>query len=353
MSVSFRRLAPLAAAFVVTAASSTAFAQSVIVRQAPPDRAVELFVNDTRVGEATRDQYGNAIIPFNLQALTKDNEVDANVFVDVCEKRYRVVVAARGMAMPGEEVGCDRRPVSGLFLVKRDSTLVVDVNRPLPTMLLIQGTFDPSPQAQVPQRFETPAGLVIFGAVGRGTYQDVETVACGDIVCEADSGWGALTAGAEFWITPYLAASGSFIKPAKHDMTGTGGTYSFDSFADAYVWTIGGKVGIPLRRFRPYGYFGGGFHRASFSTTQTDQPRTIEVDGVQQTIPGGTQSSGYETEGWRWTYAGGAELWANRRVAVYGEFSRTKLDADALEGSARIDDNLTMIVFGLKIRIGG
>jgi hypothetical protein len=352
MSVPFR-IVFATVALGVCAGVGVAEGQTVVVRKVPPGTAVELVVNTTPAGQAVADAAGDASITFNLQEAAGAQEVDATIALDVCGAARRVVLAARGMASPAPEQGCDRRPVSGLFLLRRITTLVVNADSVIPSVLLIQGDYDLSPEAPVRTVRSVPTGLVLFGGAGRGTYGEAGDLACGNVAsCAGEGQWGAVTAGVDFWVVPYFALTGSFVKPAQFDVTGDGEVFEFNSFVDAYVLTLGGKLGIPMGPFRAYGHAGGTYHRANLGTTQTNDETTITVGGVQQTIPGGTQAFEVQTAGWGLAFGGGIEAWLNRTFALYGDVSRVGIKGDAREGEGSIDDNLLSIGFGARIRFG-
>ena len=88
-------------------------------------------------------------------------------------------------------------------------------------------------------------------------------------------------------------------------------------------------------------------------TTQTQDPRTVTVDEVVQTIPGGTQTFELKTDGWGWLFGGGLEVWVSPSFAIYGEFDYGALKgSDVSGGEARIDDRLTSALLGLRVHIG-
>src|SRR3982751_338248 len=118
------RLLVAAALFIITG-SGTAAAQSVIVRHVPPGDTIEVFLNATKVATAAGEQGGDTTLPLNLRENGGGKtEIDANVFVDVCDKTRRVIVVERGQPAATQEPGCDRREISGLYAVTRDHTLV-------------------------------------------------------------------------------------------------------------------------------------------------------------------------------------------------------------------------------------
>jgi hypothetical protein len=121
----------------------------------------------------------------------------------------------------------------------------------------------------------------------------------------------------DYWIWPYLAISGGFLKPwgAKAEGSGTG--YRFETSLTPNIVTITGKVGAPFGRFRVYGESGAAYNWTSRTTTQTMNETTIVVDGLPIVVPGGTQVFELKTEGWSWMWGGGGEFWLTPVVGVW------------------------------------
>ena len=83
-----------AAALTMTLGAGTSYGQTVMFRHAPPGEALETVLNATKVGSGTADSNGEALIPLSLSSLNK-TEIDANIFVDICDKLHRVIVVER------------------------------------------------------------------------------------------------------------------------------------------------------------------------------------------------------------------------------------------------------------------
>jgi hypothetical protein len=141
------RLLGLAAALNLTFGLATASAQRVMLRHAPAGTPVEIVLNTETVATGTVGEDGEVTIPFELPVKDGKAEIDANVFVDVCEKVRKVVIVDRNRAALPVAEGCDRREVSGLFWVRPVNTLVVDVAAATPTMLLINGKYSQAGRA--------------------------------------------------------------------------------------------------------------------------------------------------------------------------------------------------------------
>src|SRR4051794_20774498 len=92
------RLLGLAAALHLTLGLGTALAQHVMLRHAPPGSPVEIFLNSDKVADGTAGEDGDVTIAFTLPAKDGKAEIDANVFVDVCDKVRKVVIVDRNRA---------------------------------------------------------------------------------------------------------------------------------------------------------------------------------------------------------------------------------------------------------------
>jgi hypothetical protein len=351
-----RALVPAVAAVVglLTVGADAVRAQTVYVRQAPPASPVEIVLNGKPVASGTADANGDAILPLNLSALIGRAEMDANVLVDVCGELRRVLISDRGMRPPVPDPGCDRREIIGVFLVRRVTSLVVNVGGVNPTVLLVQGSYDLRDPRPARAWGRAPRGLVLFGGAGFGRVRDAERIACGTLDdCSADGALGAFNAGATFWIASVVGAEVSYLRPAQFDIRGSGEGFRFTSAFDVEMATIAGTVGVPVGAVRMYGKIGTNYQRSTFSTTQSHDPQTIVVDGVEQTIQGTSQTLVLNTSGWGWYYGGGVETWITRSIGLYGEVTRATLKGEPDNGGeGLIDDALTSVFLGLRVRIG-
>lgn len=360
MSLQRTRLWPrfaLAAALSVVV-SGVAAAQTLIVRGIPAGSTVELVINSAPAGKATADARGDAKLPVPLPAHANKAEMDAHVYVETCGDTRRVYVVERGLQPPVRADECDRRDITGVFFVRRVNTLVVNMGGTNPTMLLVRGSYNLTPRD--PSKIvttRTMTGLVLFGAGGLSKMSDVEFVACGDVADCSGNGWRpTFTGGAELWFRPYLAAHFDYLKQTKTEVEGNGGTFRFTSDQDTDIYTFAGKIGVPAGRARVFGQVGMNFQRGTFTTNQTnDEVTTTTADGTTLVASGGTQQFTLKTAGWGWTFGGGVEVWLLRRFGIYGEFSRFRLKGDARDDSVEgnLDDHLTAVVAGARIRFGG
>jgi hypothetical protein len=315
---------------------------------------VELVLNETKVGTASADPAGDAKIPFKVQDSSGKTEMDATVHVDTCDNVRRVVVVERGKAPSVPEVGCTRRDVLGLFLVKPVSNIVVNTEGPNPTVWLRQGSVDLRPRGPAGRWSDMPTGLVAFGGVGLGKYRDQLFFYCGNVTsCDGSASRTTFTAGGTFWFSRYIGAEGAYVQPADVNVTGSGSNFRFTSQLEAHYFAINGKIGIPASRVRIYGQGGTNYHSASSTTRQTNDDTQITINGVPTTVPGGTQTIEIRTGGWGWQIGGGLEIWMKKSIGIYGEVGRTRIKGDSVEGpQGEMSDYITTFLGGMRFKIG-
>jgi hypothetical protein len=196
-------------------------------------------------------------------------------------------------------------------------------------------------------------GLTLFAGGGFIDIGRAVSVSCGNTSCNGSDVNPSYSVGVLFWITPHIGAEASFTKPGNVTTHGNGDTFRFNSTFDADVVTIGGNAGFPVGSTRIYGHGGLDHHRATLTTSETTNDTTVTVDGVTQTIPGGTQQFELKTDGWSWFVGGGVEVWLTRALAFYAELGRAQLKGDALGGvEGSLDDHMTYMLAGARVRIG-
>lgn len=341
----------LAAAIQVLAASALQ-AQTVIVRSAEPGSTVDVLVNADLVGTATTDAAGNVAVAFEMFAPGEPRQTDANLYIDVCPNRHRILIVERGESEPPPDVSCVRTESLGLFLVRPVSTFVVNAAMGTPTVLLRQGSV---PLVPPPPRAALPTGFVVFGGLGMGKFSDAILLACGNVSdCSGDE-WGmAYSVGAEFWMSRFISAELAYVRRSELDIAGRGTGFDFTSSFDSHMTTIAGKFGIPMGPVRAFVKGGTNYMRAATVHSETVAERTIVVDGEEQVIPESRLTSRLDYSGWGWLVGGGLEIWASPRFAIYTEAGVSRLKGDPrINAEGFIDEGLTWAVAGLRIRIGG
>ena len=329
----------VAAALLIAIGSAKASAQTVMVRHVPGGEAVEVFLNATKVATAVVDASGSDVkLPLNLRENNAGKtEIDANVFTDACDKIRKVIVVERGQPAATQEPGCERREILGLYLVRRENTLVVDLGGANPTMMLIKGSYNPNR----PKSWNAaPTGLVLFGGVGRADLRDAVLISCGNApTCDGNDAGFSYMAGLDLWVKPWIAGTASYFRPPKVTAKGSGSNYSFDSTLEPNVLIVGGRVGIPIGPARITGLIGMTYQDATLTT--------------HETIDNASQNFLVETRGWAWIWGPGLEIWTRRWLAIYGEAAFGKLKGDSTTGGEVIfDDRVRHITVGAKIRIG-
>jgi hypothetical protein len=330
----------LAAAISLTLGVGVATAQTVVLKNAAAGSTLEVVVNSTPAGTVKVDASGIATQGVNLFTDVKKTETDAQIFIDLCENDVRrVIITERAHTPPTQEAGCTRRDMGGWFLLRRVSSLLVDLGGPSPTLLLRQGKVNLNPA----RLWTPPTGLVVFGGGAYTKIRDQRLIACGNVApCGGNDDGFSFHGGATFWLNPYLAAEAAYIRPAEVNADGTGNTFRFNSEFESNVFTVVGKGGIPWGHARLYGLVGGTYHRAKRTTTNT----------ITNLTPNETQTLELRTGGWGWVLGGGVEVWLTPAVAIFGE-----ADTAGLNGSSRdddegfIDDRLTAILFGVRVKI--
>jgi hypothetical protein len=329
----------VAAALFVISGTGVARAQTVMVRNAPPGETIEVFLNATKVATSTVPANGETTLPLNLRENNAGKtEIDANVFMDVCDKIRRIIVVERGQPAATQEPGCERRDIPGLYWVRSVNTLVVDVGGANPTMMLIKGRYEPGTVRTWSSI--APTGLLVFGGIGRADYRDAALLACGTApTCNSDKAGLIFSGGLTFWLTRFLGAEASYFKPSKAKTEGSGTNYSFNSSLDTNLLMVAGRAGIPAGPVRISGLIGMDYQDSVLKTSTT--------------INGASQSTEVETKGWGLAWGAGMEIWVSSRFAISIDGGLAALKGTPTGGGeARLDDRLRYISGGVRVRLG-
>ena len=345
---SFRRptrppLLPLVVLFSVVTAGAAA-AQTVFVTHASSGTPVELMFNSDRVQTATADADGTATLAFSLPA--GRTEADVRISTERCGDTVRVWLVERGLPAPPPVGACDRRDVSGFFIVRNVTTFVIDVANPDPVVHLRQGPVPPSWLGLAPGPSEglnlppAPSGPIVFAGAGLFSSTNASTIACGDASqCTPGDRTAAVAVGAGYWISHIIGFEVSYVRPGTATDLGTGDGFHFASRRKADLVTITAMAGVPFGGFRIYGRGGANYHRATLSTSET-----IDISG--------TQNFELKTAGWGWVAAGGLEVWVKRPVAFYVDGGFAKLKGAALGGAeGSLDDQIIFVLAGARLTL--
>jgi hypothetical protein len=320
----------------------------------------DFVLNGAVAATGTSNGEGIATLAAGAGRLDAGQSNDALVWVDTCgTMSYRVLVMGRAVQPPAAEAGCRRNQVPGLFLLQSNTSIVVDVSASSPALRIRQGEVPdawlrpPVQDAGGPRVSIAPSGLILSGGVGRASFGEFSTQACGDVTgCNVSDSSLSYTGSVSYWFSQYVGAEASYFRPGPVTADGSGTRYRFDSELDGGLFSFVGKGAVPIGRVRLYGMGGADYHRATFTTSQTIDAATVTIDGVAQSIPGGTPRYQWRTEGWGLVVGGGGEVWLNGSFGLYGEFSRLGLEGDDVGGSeAAADDVITSIVVGARVRI--
>ncbi|MCX6543143.1 MAG: hypothetical protein NTV05_01875 [Acidobacteria bacterium] len=360
MMAPWRPLA-FAAALNLTLVVGVTTAQTVMVTKAPRGATIELALNAATIGTATADNTGKATLLVNLSSRGGRTEADVQIFVDVCGTLRRVLLVEPGLQPELPQIGCARRELPGVFLMRQATTMVVEVTASAPAVWLRQG---PVPTEWLGEesgsisskrggRRPSPTGLILFAGGGLATYRDATAVACGDVTdCTGKDTRLTYAAGVTVWVTQFLGAEASYAKPADVSIRGTGQSFNFKSSLNTTLFTAKGKVALPLGVVRLYLQVGADYHRATSTTVQTHDDWTYtDADGVVQTFTGGTQSFTLRTAGWGLLYGGGIEVWAAPKIGLFAEVERATLKGASRDGDeGRMNDALTAYRIGIRFR---
>jgi hypothetical protein len=347
----------LAFMFGAVLCARAASAQTAIVQSAPPGVAIELTFNGTTVGTGTADANGDANLPVGANR----PDTDILIAVDSCANRVRVQLVVRGLQAAPALPGCSRVDAGSIFIMRSITTFVIDITPniaihvsqgPPPPEWLLRG---PGAVRKATMMHGTPSkGLVLSAAAGGSSFGSVADQACGDVPqCLETHAGVAFSADAAYWITRFMAAQVGYFQPADVTVNGAPTGYTFDTRVQTRLLTIVGKGGASVGPARIYGLGGVNHHEATFVNTETIADKTIVVNGVNQVVPGGTQSFGQKTSGWGWVAGGGVESWINNWIAIYGELNFAQLEGKPVTGTGDgIDEQMRMAFFGVRFRIG-
>ncbi len=282
-------------------------------------------------------------------------ETDAHVFVDTCDMRTDVQIVSVGLQPAPAAADCVRHDITGVFVVRKVTTFVVSLDGP--SLHLAQGPAPEAwylPTAEAARPWSVPRGLVLFGGAGVTNYANAGSAACGNATsCSSDSVSRTVTAGAQLWVSRFFGVEGTYARPAEQTNSGSGTGYTFSGTLDVEAVTVTGMLGVPLGHTRLYGLGGMNYHHATAENTDTISDVTALAGGVEQTIPGGTQTLEDKTEGWNWVAGVGFEAWFTKSFGLYIEAQDARLkatDIGSTEGG--INDYIRFAVIGARIRLG-
>jgi hypothetical protein len=338
------RLRPLAlaAALNLTAGAITAAAQTVMIRNSAPNTGAEVMLNGAPVGTGTTNDAGEVTIPLNTGTVVGDKGIDANLYVDVCDKMRRVQIVDRTKIVPAPAENCDRREVSGIFWVRKVNTIVFDLGGLTPAVLLVRGSYvyqAPRTEDEPHQWRPLPTGLLVYGGAGNARLDGAYSQFCGTATtCSGtDTGLGGYTFGATFWVRRWIGAEGAYVKPRQTKATGGDG-YSFTSTQDTDIFTVAAKGGVPAGPVRIFVQGGGAYHQG---TTKTAETINVDVQAFQ-----------YKTHGWTYMWGAGAEVWIWKKIAIYADLGVIQVRGAAnTGGEARLDDSVRYIFTGAKFSL--
>jgi hypothetical protein len=336
--------------------AATVHAQTVVVTGATPGDSIEFVLGDAVVASATVDAMGVAVLQAPPDAIGT-RQLDASIRVDDCGTSHRVLVFDRSALLPSSGT-CRRTDITGVFLVQRITSLVFDLGEASPRLRVRQGEPPPEwlrdrPDVTTRSNRGPATALVLAGGAGLSEFSEFTILQCGRLnVCVADRTPRPWTASLAYWFAPFVGVEAGFIKPEALTASATTPAFQFDTRQQLGVLTMTALGGIPIGRVKVTGEFGAAYHRATVTTRQTLEERTVVVDGVPFPLAGGTQTTQTRLGGWGWLWTVGAEWWPTSPLGLYGEYGRFTLRGlDLRGGEQAYDENVTFLVGGAKLRL--
>jgi hypothetical protein len=358
----FRIPASLAVLLVVMAAGVSS-AQTVYVTKATAGLPIELSLNGTKIASATANDAGIASLDVNLPAHGGKSQTDVHVSVEACAAAVRVQLVEAGLEMPTPSENCAHNDVTGTYVMKRDTSFVVDLSQSTPTVWLTEG--EPPNTWLHPELAPAagegrvwappPKGLVVSAGGGLALFGDTITNACGNVSsCTGKKTRGALGGTATMWLTHAFAVQVSYLKPSDVTASGSDTNYTFTNLLETRFVSIAAKAGATAGPARIYGFGGAARHWAIANTRQVVANSTVTVNGVATPVPGGTYVSGIDAPAWDWIAGGGVEFWIKQPFGIYVEGTYLPLKSDAKNGGeGKIDDRVISLVAGVTFHVFG
>jgi hypothetical protein len=344
----------LAAALILIGCPYVAHAQTVIVKGAPEGTTVQLGLNGPVIATATADAQGLATLAMPAaNAFTTETRI--GVFIDRCPTARRIELADAGLTPPNDG-GCARDTTTWVFLLRSESTLVIDIASN-PLIRLAQGK---PPDAWLRYGLALadveapwgppPTGLLLGASTGFVRFADFSAAACGDQGCSSSKLLKPITAfSATYWLSQYVGAELQYFRPTKTTAAGEGLGFTFGSTLETEILSVAGEVAVPANRGRLFARAGMNRHATRMLNTETVSAVT-RADG--SIVPGGTFDTEFRTEGWGYMLGGGAEIWISRRLAISLDLSRAGIGGDIIAlPETKLDQGVWLIQVGGKVRI--
>jgi hypothetical protein len=333
-------------AFVATVA--TAAAQTVIVVGLPAGGRTTVLLNGSEVGSGSADAMGTATVKF--MAVTT-GEMGVRLHTESCGGSATILLQGAGQPI-GPATACTRQDAGFLFSLRPATTFVVDVAEnvarvrvsqgPAPATWLVRGT---SLAAIRERAWDLPVhALVLSGGAGLAGLSSITAPHCGDVQgCEQDGMRPVYSAGAAYWLTPWLGVHGSANRAVAASAEGNGTGFSFDASSRLERVNVAAIGGVPAGPARIYGLGG-----MTYSRTKTKMRESIDA-----AVSGSPQQIETELRGWGPFFGGGVEIWATPSLAIYGEFTESLLrGADVNGGEARVEGSAPAVTAGMRFRLG-
>ena len=233
----------------------TAAAQTLIARRAPIGSTIELVVNSTKAGSAQADSAGDAKIPFTLP--TGKTEMDARVYVDTCGRDASRDRRGRDAApIPPKPTARGRKSPASSWSARSARSSSTSATRWPPAARPGQPTVSALADRAGRRRAGSWSSAARHGQLHQRAGVRLHRRA--DVFGRRNR--LGYTVGADYWVTRYVAIEGCYIRPPHLTIAGSGQAFHFDSFFEPHLFTVAGKVGVPLGPVRLYGRAGFNYH---------------------------------------------------------------------------------------------
>lgn len=330
---------------------SAAAAQTLVLRNVGAAASVEVVYESEVVGKGAPDPAGTAQIPLTLPLAPGTTEHVLQFQVDRCQNLVRVGLADRDRLIPAAPPECERQELTGLYVIRRNTSVVIDLQTATPMLLVRQGP--PPPQwlrgdytGDMPAVVQ-PRAVTLSIGLTLPRLMKTFALACGDVrPCTATDFKPAVTFGGTYWFRNSLGAEVSLIKGATLEARGTEDPLTFTHRFETDILTLAGTTGGLFGTVRVYARGGLNYHRATSTVDQTLADRQ-QGDVL---IKGESERFIVNTEGWGWMFGGGFEWYLRPPFGIFAEGAFHKVKGKAVgPGETVVNERVIAITAGGRL----
>ena len=148
-----------------------------------------------------------------------------------------------------------------------------------------------------------------------------------------------------YWLTRAIGIQGSASRATEVKAHGSGTGFTFDSAARLDRLNLAAVAGIAPGIVCIYGLGGVTYSRAITTASESIDASADAVAATHRTT--------LETRGWGSLFGGGIEVWASRRLAVFGEVTGAMIRGDDIKGGqARVHGTAGGFAAGMRFSLG-